>query len=235
MSTKLFLILLVAFICLMGCKDKDPTRPGRQRKAPPHETYEIWMGEAKDYLYFKTGSVWVYKNMQSSVLDTLVCTLSKYDTVTVTGNKGFRTVTYDYLRVVTKSNKSGILYDLYSRGKNPDIVPSTSISFEKDKIPGGYGTPCFNFPFQISPGSTNLNSLNQIAKDSSVTVNGINYSNVQVFQYGQDNTYPDILDPNPNNNNFYMLCFYATGYGMIKYAEPLQNRSIELVEHHLIQ
>ncbi len=77
----LFILLLLNLVwALPSCGPKDCHDDGT---CPP-EYYRFKLGEAKDYLWAKPGSYWIYKNTLNGALDTQTCTYFYFDSFTVT-------------------------------------------------------------------------------------------------------------------------------------------------------
>jgi hypothetical protein len=229
-------VCLVLMIGLYGCVKETPSiKTNNMPKDPIFKEY--WLGESKDYMYFKKGTWWVYKNMQNGKTDSVYVTLSKLDTSVVKGTESYskhRTYTIEHANMVTKSTRFNKFYDWYSRQQNPDgtNIASNSTSWVRNKsAPGGHVQPCFHTPFTL-----NLRSdMPLLNNDTSLILFGKTYNNVKLFKLPQDRTYPDLLDEEPSNSNFYMYIYYAPGFGIIKYEEPPENKSIELVRSNIVQ
>lgn len=237
MTNKYFLLLLPLLFLAPSCKDDDET------KAP--EYYEFWLGEAKDYLFFKPGSWWAYKNMQTGEVDTLYCTWSRLDTFTVKGNYNYskhRTYKIETMRVMYKSKRFGEYYEFYNRGPNPDATntpPLNSVVFTRLKSGGGAQImgDIFRMPFKLS---TKSNSGLQVFDTTVSLSNNVKYSNVALFRNYTDPTFPSILEPIYYNTPWQTDIYYAKGYGIIQYTwndvpTPSNNKHIELIDHQIIQ
>ena len=235
----LHFLLLVLVVIGVGscCKDKNPNVPGCQKEKPlPDEHHEYWLGEAKDYMYFKHGTWWVYKNMQNGKTDSVYVTLSKLDTTTIRGTETYsshRIYTSETCRIVTKSQRYNEFYDWHRNSPNPDAtnVSSGGTVWQRSKSPGGSWEVGFHTPFTLGL-RTDAILLN---KDTSLNLSGKIYSNVKIFRIKRDDTYPHLLDEIGSNGNFHMHIYYAPGYGIIKYEEPLESKSIELIRSNIIQ
>jgi hypothetical protein len=235
-KTNLHLILVLGGLVLLlgACKETKTMEP---EPAPDPIFKEYWLGEAKDYMYFKKGTWWVYKNMQNGKTDSVYVTLSTLDTFTIKGiydHSRHRTYKIESCRIVTKSLKHNKFYDWYNRQKNPDAtsLSSNGTSWVRNKSnPGGFVQPCFHTPFRL-----NLRSdMPLLNNDTTLILNSKEYKNVKIFKLLRDNTYLDLLDEDPTNSNFYTLIYYAPNYGIIKYEEPKENKSIELLKSKILQ
>ena len=94
MKNTFFLALLLAIgaFCFNGC--------GPDEK-PVEDLGFFPLGEVKDYHYFQPGSWWVYKNMITGELDTVVMHRSKIDTIHVGNN--IRRFSYEDITYTTTS------------------------------------------------------------------------------------------------------------------------------------
>ncbi len=78
------LILLIIHGC---CRDQRRDISGKQCELRPDEYSYFWLGEAKDYMYFRTGTWWVYKNTNTGLLDTISVISSSLDTSVIKGSE----------------------------------------------------------------------------------------------------------------------------------------------------
>jgi len=229
-------VCLVLIIGLCSCVKETPT--SNTNNLPKDPVYkEYWLGEAKDYMYFKHGTWWVYKNMQNGKTDSVYVTLSKLDTTMIRGTETYsshRIYTSETCRVVTKSMKYNKFYDWNSSSKNPDAtsVSGQGFSFYRNKsAPGGFVQPCFHTPF-----IDNLrNDVPLINNDTTLIIGTTTYQNVKIFRPIQDDTYPDILNENSALIINYSQIYYAKNIGIIKYEIPELGASIELVNSNIVQ
>lgn len=82
--------MCISILALSGCcKDKRNDIPGKQCDPRPNEISHFWLGEAKDYMYFKPGTWWVYKNTNTGMIDTIQVYSSSLDTFTVKGREDY--------------------------------------------------------------------------------------------------------------------------------------------------
>jgi hypothetical protein len=82
-----------------GCKPDGPT--------PVEDLGFFPLGEIKEYHYFQPGSWWVYKNMISGELDTVVMARSNIDTIPVGNNIrkfSYEDITYTTTSITLKEN-----------------------------------------------------------------------------------------------------------------------------------
>ncbi len=240
-SKQLFVILffLVSLILNACCDDQRNDIPGKQCELVPDEYYFYSLGESKDYMYFKEGTWWVYKNTVTNEIDTISVYQAKLDTVIIKGSEGYsyqRIYTCESASVRNRSKKYPYQYDWYSRVKNPDASGSPpSPLIEKvlwEKIRSqGYTTQCFVTPSKLH----SRTDIDLVIKDTSLIVAGKYYTNVQVFKIERSNAYFDILDTEPFNSEHYSLLYYAKHYGLIMQIKYNSKIAIELLDCKIIQ
>lgn len=229
----IILLLLVSTILAAVSCCKEPIVP----KEPNPVYEEYWLGEAKDYMYFKPGTWWVYKNMQNDKTDSIYVTFSRLDTSIIKGTESYskhRTIQTETTNVVTYSSRYRKRYDWYNRQKNPNTtnLPSQTTNWVRNKSnPGGYVQPCFHTPFTLKLRS----DVPLLNNDTTLILNSKEYRNVKIFKLVRDNTYMDILFDDPTYVVTSTLMYYAPNYGIIKAEIPSRNMQIELQKSYIIQ
>lgn len=94
----LWMTLAVGTFCFYGCGPEDK---------PVEDLGFFPLGEIKDYHYFQPGSWWVYKNMITGDLDTVVMARRKIDTIPVGNNIrkfSYEDITYTTTSITLKEN-----------------------------------------------------------------------------------------------------------------------------------
>jgi hypothetical protein len=95
------LCLIAGIIVFFNSCDRDPTKPGFQLKKPKPVNLRFELGEAKDYLWAKPGSYWIYKDSASGNIDTQTVTALQVESQTIKGTREETqhiTVEFDKLR-----------------------------------------------------------------------------------------------------------------------------------------
>ena len=174
------MVLTIAIVSttLYSCKPDKPD-PG------PTDLGFFGLGEAKDYVYFKKGTWWVYQNTRTKEYDTLEVYFNLLDTLEATSkNWHFTNELFD---VKSKSLTTGHIYNFYERSaavetiEQPDgfLVPN----MERYNPYEGQLEP-FYYPFNYK----NYNYCLSI-KDTMIIKSNI-YHNVAIFYIKSDEHEP---------------------------------------------
>jgi len=192
-------IFLLGF-SLQNC-NPDPPDP------PPKDLGFLGLGEAKDYVYFKKGTWWVYKNTRTGLYDTIEVYFNLLDTLAEKSDKW--RFTNELFSVKSKSLTTGHFYNFYQRSAAVDVLtePTGFITpnlarrepFEGDIIP-------FYYPF-VKPHYGYNFCVN--IKDT-MNINGQVYPDVAVFYIKQDALEPDPLNGKPAKY------YWARHYGLVQ-------------------
>ncbi len=227
----------------------------KENTSPPKPEYIglIGLEEAKDYLYFKSGSFWVYKNSHSNELDTIVLTNSN---ISISEFRNTNTINPDpyefdseYLTYNSYSLRDSATYNTYcSNGGISSNAPGFYKIFEfQCERKGGYfkNTPfnkestIFFYPFYTSE-HNRISNATCLGKIDSVSLNSKTYYEVVSFSVEQDVAY---LYP-----NFYVfnhgtsIYHWAKNIGLIKIEHQSYDRNMnvikfnwELIDCHVIK
>lgn len=222
-------LLIIFSFSLFSCKPDEPQNWTR---------YE-YLNEARDYIYFKKGTWWVYKNLQDGRLDTIEVTKSMIDTAHLTG--GGNTLEYEYLEWETKSRMNDYRLTFY-RGvplPDPTFINSNSMLFRQYYIskykPGNYlaDVKVFIYPFdttKIFNGATHFTKF--IERLDTLTINGILFNDIQVFEVTDDGTFIyDEIDNTGGTTRYY----WAPQLGIIQMQHVTKNIQWLLIDSHIIQ
>jgi hypothetical protein len=178
----LFFILIPLLAGLQACK---PDKPEPQKYLG---TYPL--GDIKDYLYFKPGSMWVYECDSTGELDTQV--MVQCDTPWII--KSF--VKYQQLTFTVKSLNEGSIYNNYNPGLDIFYRENWSyfwsITRFRTNPKNGGGTDCVFFkPYDTnSLGGFGSSSTYYKGLISKMTVLGKDYDSVRVFQVKTGGSFP---------------------------------------------
>ena len=222
----------------MQCKDKDPTKPGYQRKAPKPEYYTFRMTEVKDYVWFKPGSYWIYKNTKNNLLDTVTCTGFYYDSVTIKGTYDYSkhiTLNYDRLEITTYSSHYKWYYRDWSGNTTPDAPNFKKNRFLMDRTcPSGLLVPFF-YPLDIGGFSGTGSSVTQLKSvEETLNIENEMYFKVAQFEIDSDDIW--YSDTTSNLIRYPKTRYYwAKNVGLVKRENVSENYSWELIEHHIIK
>jgi hypothetical protein len=147
-----------------------------------------YLGEVKDYLYFKKGSWWVYKNNLSGETDSIYTVYCDTFMINSTGDHyKWLSMSYSDIGFRLRSDKYDVNY-IYSHGVvYPDVTGYTGgIGYTMDKTSNfptisRVSTP-FTYPFKVD----NRNLFQELIP--SMTIQGKTYNDVAVFQVWSDET-----------------------------------------------
>jgi hypothetical protein len=204
---KLTLIIfsLSAITALHSCKPEPPD-------PPPTDLGFFGLGEAKDYVYFKPGTWWVYQNTRSRLRDSIVVTFSLLDTLEGTSKKWH--YTDEIFNVRSHSYSNGYNYSLFKRQGPVEVTnqPKNYIlpKLERSEPYEGEIQP-FYYPFNIikKDPTAGYNIFCLTVKDT-MTINGNIYKDVAVFFINGD-----VIEPVPRNG-WPAKYYWARNYGLIQ-------------------
>ena len=228
-------IFLIILLQIISCRDKDPIKPGYQRKAPAPVNYWNSLDIAKDYLWAEPGSYWIYKNTATNDLDTQICILFAMDTIFKKGTTKETkhiTVTYErIIRYIKSSFNQWIYYD-----KTIDFPPSidgyTGYNYINRSVSGEGIIKPFIKPFNIGAKFGNGSSTTTCSSFvPTLTLQGKNYTNVALFDIDKDDIWERKLSCIRSNNIYY----WAKDVGLIKKEMKTCNMSWELIEYNIIK
>jgi hypothetical protein len=155
MKTKLFFLLLGSIFIFASC-DKDPTKKGYQHKPPKPEFYRFRLGEAKNYLWAKPGSYWIYKQTVTGDLDTQVVTDFYFDSIISKGTQNHSkhlTIEYDKLIRNIKSSFNGWTYSDKTSAYNAEATPFKGLFFALNRQAFGGEIYALHYPFNSNENS----------------------------------------------------------------------------------
>jgi hypothetical protein len=109
-----FLIILFTSIFISNC-GPEPIEPIKKV-----DIGFLPLGKVKDYVFFKPGTWWVYKNTRTGVLDTQVVTFSLLDTLEQDGARWH--FTNELFDVESKSLTTGYRYAFYMRSLSAEVL-----------------------------------------------------------------------------------------------------------------
>lgn len=241
-SSIIYRYILILFLKTMnlGCKDKV--------QKPQEDLGFASLGEAKDYLFFKPGSWWIYKNSYTNELDTMILTNCFLDTLHAENSS--KKLEYEVISYTVQSLRDNAEYVTNCYEMNIDL-PRFRIAWaiECERIRGkslNYHIQSdlsnqFYYPFDDNGrgGATTTYFKERI---DSLLVNGEVYRDIVSFTVEHDGTYPYpnkyILD---GGNSIY---YWAKNYGIIKiqndtWDAPSNGNKVQmnwtLIESHIIK
>jgi hypothetical protein len=225
---KLTLIIfsLMAITALHSCKPEPPD-------PPPTDLGFFGLGEAKDYVYFKKGTWWVYQNTKTGLLDSIVVTYNLLDTLEQANNKW--SFTNEVFSVRSKSLINGYEYKLIQKEQAVEVIdePKNFIlpTLERSNPYEGELEP-FYYPFDFK------NYKYCLGVNDSMIVNNKVYKEVAVFYIKRDN-----IEPHPLEGNAAKY-YWARNYGLIRkdlFDSKFQGdtamlfHSWQIINSHIIQ
>lgn len=195
----LFLLCIaVAASSLQSCKPDTPD-PG------PKDLGFFGLGEAKDYVYFKPGTWWVYENTRTGLRDSIVVTYSILDTLEQANNKW--RFTNEVFSVRSKSMTDGYNYKLIQIEQTVESIdePKNFIipTLERSNPYEGEIEP-FYYPFD------NYKNGYFLTKKDTMIINNKIYHDVAVFYLVRD-----AIEPVPRNGKPAKY-YWAKKYGLVR-------------------
>jgi hypothetical protein len=247
--TKKILLTVLILISFYGCR-KD------HEKSPKESEYLglLSMGQAKDYLLFKQGTWWVYKNSITNEIDTMVLTSSSLEILEVRNlnpayplyyNFDFEYITFniqslrDNATYTTYCSTNGISENAPGFYETWEFVCDRHGGFYNKKHTGyGSGTQ-FSYPFYTDE-RNGRSGAKFLGKKDSMVLNGQTYYDVVSFSVKYDGAYPY---PNiyivQNGTSIY---YRARHIGIIKIEHQSYDGSFkeikmewELTDSHIVQ
>ena len=180
--------------------------------ASPKDLGFFALGEAKDYVYFKPGTWWVYRNTRTKLNDTIRVTYSLLDTLEETSEKWHFTNELFYVHSVSQTN--GDNYYFWERSATAETIyqPSGSLipTMERDNPYQGELRP-FYYPFDRLKNNPNggYDTYCTTVKDT-LTINNKLYHKVAIFYIKNDNIEPNPLDGHPAKY------YWAKNFGLVQ-------------------
>lgn len=222
---------LAVFVLFLGaCADKDAGSNGPR----PPEYYRFHLGKAKDYLWAKPGSYWIYKNINTGAIDTLICTGLLYDSIVVTGTQDYSqhiTVEYDKLSRTIQSSYHKKNYFDYTADQTADFNGYKDYKTKVTRQISGVGEVFIFFNPVVKDlifgnGASNTKCL---GIDSTYILQGKTYQLVAKFEIDIDGIWEN--SPPFTGSTYY----WAKDVGLIKRSASNRNDNWELIEYNIIR
>ncbi|MCB9262098.1 MAG: hypothetical protein H6607_06965 [Flavobacteriales bacterium] len=221
-------IVLFVVVLLPSCKPEEPE---------PWTRYE-YLGEARDYIYFKPGTWWVYENIKDGRLDTIEITKSFDDTTKLTGNGN--TMYYEEIEWYAKSRMDVYEYHFYSW--NSPLIEQYDEGrtawrryYLAKYKPGGYVGVVTNFiyPFdQTYTQNTSTHSVQLKIELNILKLKSKEYQNIKAYLLSDDDLiFYDELERTGGAAQYY----WAKNIGMIKLENLKHSVSWELIDYNIVQ
>jgi len=168
------------------------------------------LGEVKDYVFFKPGTWWVYKNTRTGEYDSILVTYSLLDTIEQ--NSEWRHFTNEVFDVESKSLTNGYSYSLYMRSlsaEGPDFTWLCAPTLERGNPYEGDIDP-FYYPFDRLKNKKGDYEAYCLTVKDTMTINYKMYKDVAIFYIKSNGTEPLPLKHKPEKY------YWAKNYGIIK-------------------
>lgn len=227
------IMCVLAAALFSTCKHKDC----RQTGTCPPEYYFKSIGGAKDYLWAKAGSYWIYKNTKTGDLDTVTCVIFHFDTITKKGTETYSqnvTIEFEYMFRGLYSTFSPYSYTETTTGYSANSIPVNNIRtiLERDANSPGADIQCFFHPFELGVhAGTGAMYCSYLGMDSSCEMQGKTYYKVAKFDVDQD----AISEPKYNCRGAHTIYHWAKDVGLIKKEVLTCNYNWELIEYNIIK
>lgn len=230
MNKAVLFILISAFVALFsGCKPDEPENWTR---------YE-YLDEARDYIYFRTGTQWVYKKIPGGKLDTIEVNDDKLDTLTLSGNGNKLYYERCSWNAISRLDNYSYNFKLLFPEPNFDLITSTSKLYSQYFIvksrPGNFGgqTNVIMYPFTKNILNNGHDHETKMLDDiDTILVQNVNYYDVKHFEISNDATF--IYDDLGRRGGI-VEYYWAPKIGIIKKEHMSKNISWELIESRIIQ
>jgi hypothetical protein len=234
-STSMLCCHIAGIIVFCSSCDKDPTRSGLQLKKPKPVNIKFTLGEARDYLWGRPGSYWIYKDSATGTLDTQVVTEMQFNTQVVRGateKTKHMTVEFDKLKRVVYSSFHQKSFTDETPDSSPD-QPFFNGTFRAVLMRTGAGrfVPFFH-PFKMNAwgGGATSTFTYCIGIDTAFQIQNKPYAHICMFEtyidYSWTNTPPYFLG----------TYYWAKDIGLIKTVYEKEIReNWELIEYNIVQ
>lgn len=226
MKLKLHLIFLfLVFLSINSCCRKQECKcedewGQRVEDCTPKHYGPYYLGEVKDYLYFKKGSWWVYKNSLSGETDSIYTVYCDTNVINTTGTDyKWLTLTYTLIDIKLKSDKYDVDYYYQMQKKFPDV---TDFEFGYNMyrladrpLESDISYKNFSYPFKANFS----NSFKEYLSD--ITILGKTYNDVAVFQVWSDNGVQLPNLPFGFKTSAPTMYYWAKGVGLVMIEQTL--------------
>lgn len=191
MKLKLHLIFLfLVFLSINSCCRKPECKCKEEwgesvKDCTPKHYGPYYLGEVKDYLYFKKGSWWVYKNSLSGETDSIYTVYCDTNVINTTGTDyKWLTLTYTSIDIKLKSDKYDVDYYYQMQKKFPDVT-DFEFGYNMYRLadrPLESDIPYKNFSYPFNANYSN--SFKEYL--TNITIQGKTYNDVVVFLVNRD-------------------------------------------------
>lgn len=233
MKNLAIILLVLSAMFFSTCKNKN--KDCREKGDCPPEYYFKSMGEAKDYLWAKPGSYWIYKNTKTGNLDTVTCVASAFDTLTSKGTEDYSlNVTIDFEHIFKGSYSTFSPYSYTETTStytaNTHYLNNVRVILSRECTDGLI--ECFFYPFDKDfLAGTGSMYCKYIGMDSVYSLQGKTYNNVAKFDIDKD----DIGEPKLSCIRAHTIYYWAKNVGLIKKEVLTCNYNWELIEYNVIK
>lgn len=211
----IYLFAGLTAVLLSGCcKDQNPNKRGCQSEKPITETGPFPLGVSKDYLYFKPGSWWVYKNNLSNELDSIVTLIC--DTSSISFKEDYPSTIYKTTFTTINIYQQSFTFNYNILYRCDKISPSDYHFFlHKNTL---FSTKSENSDPYVYPFLPETYFIELLP---TITIQGKTYSDVAVFQIWIDDSVKlptlsfGFIASSPTKY------FWAKGVGLIKIEQTL--------------
>lgn len=229
-NMKNMLVIMFILIGLLFSTCKNKNKNCQEKGNCPPEYYRFRLGEAKDYLWAKPGSYWIYKQTGTGILDTQIVTGFLYDSITVKGTEDYSqhiTIEYDKVYRVTTSSYRHWTYndETIDMRPNAEHYKNWVVILNREGSTVG-NAAVFVYPVLIGNGYGNTSYEGM---DSLMIIQGKTYTNVAKFHTTIDGIWEDCP---PYTASMY---YWAKGVGLIKRIALNRSDNWELTEYNIIQ
>ncbi len=230
MPFRIFISLITVFVFLQ-CNPDDASEINDCTECGPY-----YLGEIEDYLYFKPGSWWVYKNTFTEELDTLVMKSSSKRMRKIVGDK--RTVTYEHIDFIltSKVNQAKYTYSQVVPFPDPAAPYRHKVWIDKGRTNPYVGhTQPFAWAEYYKPdmivGGGSGNDTYYRGKSDSLVIQGQVYFDIMEFETTDDFSF--IYGEEHWENGGPTIYLWAKGVGLIRNGSLKFKQNWELVSYHI--
>ena len=199
----LIILLLNVLAALYSC-GPEPIEPMKKT-----ELGFLPLGEVKDYVFFKPGTWWVYKNTRTGEYDSIIVTYSLLDTIEQNSSRWH--FTNEVFDVESKSLTNGYQYSMYMRSLGAEVIDfkwACHPIIERNNPYEGESR-AFYYPFNLYEKFSG-NEPNCLTVKDTMTINSKVYKDVAVFFIKRD-----VIEPLPLEGNAAKY-YWARNYGLIR-------------------
>jgi hypothetical protein len=225
MKTRAIAMILFSILLFNSCCRKERCKCEKEwgeevDDCSPKHYGPYYLGEVKDYLYFKPGSYWVYQNDLSGQLDSIY-TISCDTAFNEVKGKYYKWISLSYtsIKFWLRSDKYRIDYYYEEQKRVPDITDFSYghalYRFPYHDSNSNFPHHCFSYPF--------TKSYSPLFKEfiPSMIIKGKTYTDVAIFELKLDKSVSMPTLSFPHSDYGLTRYYWSKGHGLVQIEQRL--------------